>query len=166
MNLPYNPLSALIVRQYAIENIAESARRQGSHVAFTNGCFDILHPGHIDVIRNIKSRGFTTFVGVNSDRSVRELKGPKRPIQNEIDRASLVACIKYCSYVFIFDETRVDRLIRLIRPELWFKGGDYTVESLDQEEVKAANEVGAQIEIIPTMVKTSTSEIIKRIMEA
>lgn len=126
-------------------------------VVFTNGCFDILHRGHIEYLRTSKSYGTRLVVGLNSDRSVRELKGPTRPIHNEHDRKALLESLEFVDEVIIFDEPTPRELILRIKPDIITKGGDYTVDTV------VGHDLVNQVIIVPLVDTYSTSNIIKKI---
>lgn len=138
----------------------------GCTVILTNGCFDLLHYGHIQLLQTAKLQvkgSSTLVVGVNSDTSVQQLKGDKRPIIPEKQRLALIAALEVVDYCLIFNEKRCDQLIRTIRPNFWVKGGDYTLDTLDAGEREAAVAVKAQINIIPNEPNISTTAILQRI---
>ena len=135
---------------------------EGQRLVFTNGCFDLLHVGHVRYLQAARALGEALVVAVNSDASVRALKGPARPINPEHDRAEVLAALGCVDYVVIFDAERVTKLIREIRPHIYAKGGDYTVESLNAEELWALREVGADIQILPLVPGKSTSAMIEK----
>ena len=136
----------------------------GCTVVLTNGCFDILHYGHIQFLQSAKFKPETCrlVVGVNSDRSVKQLKGPTRPINSENHRLAVIASLECVDYCLIFNETRCDKLLRTIKPDLWVKGGDYTVATLDADEVAAAKAIKAEIKILPYEPGISTTSILSR----
>src|SRR5580693_8024349 len=123
-------------------------RHPGKTIVFTNGCFDILHAGHVRYLAAAKQLGDILVVGLNGDESVRELKGEGRPWNSQEDRAEVLAALEAVDYVIIFSEKRADNLLRQARPQVYAKGGDYTVNSLDPDEVVALKEIGAKIEIL------------------
>jgi rfaE bifunctional protein nucleotidyltransferase chain/domain len=135
----------------------------GKTIVFTNGCFDILHAGHVRYLAAAKQLGDILVVGLNGDASVRELKGEGRPLNRQEDRAEVIAALGAVDYVVIFDEKRVDTLLREVRPRVYAKGGDYSRNSLDPVEVAALKEIGAKIEILPLVPGKSTSKIIEAI---
>ena len=135
----------------------------GKTIVFTNGCFDILHAGHVRYLEAAKQLGDILVVALNGDASVRELKGEGRPLNSQEDRAEVLAALGAVDYVIIFEEKRVDNLLRQVRPRVYAKGGDYTVNSLDPEEVAALREIGAKIEILPLVPGKSTSKLIQAI---
>jgi rfaE bifunctional protein nucleotidyltransferase chain/domain len=135
----------------------------GKTIVFTNGCFDILHAGHVRYLAAAKRLGDILVVGLNGDASVRELKGEGRPLNSQEDRAEVMAALEAVDYVIIFGEKRVDHLLREVRPRVYAKGGDYTANSLDPDEVAALKEIGAKIEILPWVPGKSTSKLVATI---
>jgi D-beta-D-heptose 7-phosphate kinase/D-beta-D-heptose 1-phosphate adenosyltransferase len=140
----------------------DADRFAGRTIVFTNGVFDILHAGHVQLLRRAKSLGDVLVVGVNSDASTRRLKGPSRPINSERDRVALVAALDAVDYAVVFDEDTPAELIRAFRPHIHVKGGDYTPESLPEAAV--VHEVGGRIEILPFVEGRSTTSVIDRIV--
>jgi D-glycero-beta-D-manno-heptose 1-phosphate adenylyltransferase len=138
-------------------------RHPGQTIVFTNGCFDILHTGHVRYLSAAKQLGDILVVGLNGDASVRELKGEGRPLNSEEDRAEVMAALEAVDYVVIFGEKRADTLLRQVRPQIYVKGGDYTVTSLDRDEVTARREIGAKIEILPLVPGKSTTKLMETI---
>lgn len=135
-------------------------------IVLTNGCFDILHVGHVRMMLEIKREyGYRAFVivGINSDESVKALKGPTRPINPEVDRAEVVAGLQSVDCVTIFRDARVNHLLELIQPDVWVKGGDYTIETLDPIELQAAKNHSVEIKLLPLVQGKSTTGIISRI---
>lgn len=139
------------------------ARRQldGARVVFTNGCFDILHAGHIAFLNQAKALGDVLVVGVNSDESVRRVKGPGRPVNALDDRLRVLAALSAVDHVVVFGDVTADRLLRELRPDVFVKGGDYAVADIPERPV--AEELGARIEILPYVADRSTSGLIERI---
>src|SRR5256885_1175283 len=134
----------------------------GKKLVFTNGCFDLLHVGHVRYLQQARALGDALLIAVNGDASVRALKGPSRPINGESDRAEVLAALACVDYVTIFHTERVTDLVRAIRPQVYAKGGDYTVASLDPTEGAALEEVGADIRILPLVPGKSTTTIIEK----
>jgi rfaE bifunctional protein nucleotidyltransferase chain/domain len=132
-------------------------------IVFTNGCFDLLHVGHVRYLAAAKQLGDILVVGLNSDASVRQLKGPDRPINSESDRAEVLAALAVVDHVVIFHEMRVSRLVTILRPDIYVKGGDYSVDNLDRGEVDALRSVGAEIRIVPLVPGRSTTRLIEAI---
>ena len=144
---------------------SESQRLQseGKRIIATNGCFDILHVGHVRYLAAAKGLGDVLIVGLNGDESVRKLKGPGRPVNREQDRAEVLAAVESVDYVAIFTETRATKFLAAARPAVYVKGGDYTAETLDATERGALERTGTKIEIIPFEQGYSTSELFEKI---
>lgn len=140
-------------------------RHRSKTVVFTNGCFDILHVGHVRSLQAARELGDLLVVGLNSDESVRALKGAGRPFNPEADRAEVLAALESVDYVVVFSEPRVTGLLQEIRPHIYAKGGDYSRDSLDQEEVQALRAIGTRIEILPLVPGKSTTNLIHLIHE-
>jgi rfaE bifunctional protein nucleotidyltransferase chain/domain len=136
-------------------------RDEGKHLVFTNGCFDILHVGHVRYLQRARALGDTLLVAINSDASVRELKGAGRPIMNEQERAELLAALSAVDYVTIFDDISPRALIAEVLPDVLVKGGDYSLDEIHgREEVEAA---GGRVLSLPFIEGASTSSLIERI---
>jgi D-beta-D-heptose 7-phosphate kinase / D-beta-D-heptose 1-phosphate adenosyltransferase len=136
-------------------------RERGQRIVFTNGCFDILHRGHITYLSQSKSLGDILIVGLNSDGSVQRLKGAERPINNLEDRAQVLAALSCVDHVVPFEEDTPSELIRLVRPDIFVKGGDYTRETLPEASLVEA--LGGEVYLMPYVSDRSTSGIIERI---
>jgi rfaE bifunctional protein nucleotidyltransferase chain/domain len=136
-------------------------RHDGKQLVFTNGCFDILHVGHVRYLRSARELGDALVVAINSDRSVRELKGAGRPIMNEQERAEMLAALGAVDYVTVFDDTSPRSLIAEVLPDILVKGGDYKPEEIHgREETEAA---GGRVLSLPFVEGASTSSIIERV---
>src|SRR5437763_12463660 len=135
-------------------------RTKGKKIVATNGCFDLLHGGHVRYLAAARALGDILVVGLNGDQSVRELKGADRPINNERDRAEVLAALESVDLVVIFPELRATHLLELVRPNVYAKGGDYTPETLNPEERAVLDRIGAAIQIIPYEREYSTSRMI------
>ena len=144
---------------------AESGRlrSESQRVVATNGCFDILHVGHVRYLTAARKLGDVLVVGLNGDDSVRQLKGEGRPVNLEQDRAEVLAALESVDYVTIFPEKRATNFLRAAAPAVYAKGGDYTADTLDPEERAVLDEFGTRIEIIPFEKGYSTSELLTRI---
>ena len=142
---------------------AEQLRAGGKQIVATNGCFDLLHAGHIRYLKAARARGDVLVVGLNGDQSVHKLKGPGRPINNESDRAEVLAALESVDLVAIFPELRATRFIELVRPDVYVKGGDYSSETLDNEERTVLKKIGAKIDIVPFEQGYSTSALINHL---
>jgi len=134
----------------------------GKKLVFTNGCFDLLHVGHVRYLQAARALGDALLVAVNGDASVRALKGPTRPINSEQDRAEVLAALACVDFVTLFHTERVTELVRTIRPQIYAKGGDYTVESLDPGERGALQDAGAEIRILSLVPGKSTTATIAK----
>lgn len=140
----------------------EAARAQGRRVVLTNGVFDLLHRGHIEYLHNSAALGDLLVVAVNSDASVRVLKGPSRPLNAEADRAYALASLRCVAATFVFAGPRLAAEIRALRPDVYTKAGDYTIETLDASEREALLAVGAEIRIMPFIAGHSTTGLIAK----
>ena len=141
----------------------EAWRRDGKKVVWTNGCFDIFHAGHVRALETAREQGDVLIVGVNSDRSVRELKGEGRPLCDENDRCAVLSALESVTRVLVFDGMRCDRELAALKPDVWTKSGDYTPESLDPAEREAVLANGGEIKITPLIPGISTSLLVKKI---
>jgi rfaE bifunctional protein nucleotidyltransferase chain/domain len=151
----------MLVNLELATSISEEAKAQGKKVVFTNGCFDILHLGHITYLQKAKQLGDILIVGVNTDASVRRLKGPTRPVNSQNDRAVVLAALKSVDYTVLFDEDTPLELIKTLQPSVLVKGGDYTIET-----IVGANEVlsnGGEVLTIDFVEGKSTTSIIKKL---
>ena len=138
-------------------------RAEGKRVAATNGCFDILHVGHVRYLAAARKLGDVLVVGLNGDDSVRQLKGEGRPVNREQDRAEVLTALESVDYVTIFPEKRATNFLRAAQPAVYAKGGDYTTTTLHPEERAILEQFGTRIEIIPFEKGYSTSELLTRI---
>ncbi|MCX7971120.1 MAG: D-glycero-beta-D-manno-heptose 1-phosphate adenylyltransferase [Negativicutes bacterium] len=136
-------------------------RRKGQSVVFTNGCFDILHAGHVRYLQAARQMGDCLIVGLNSDSSVRRLKGPERPVNGQEDRAEVLAGLAAVDAVVIFEQDTPVDLVRKIQPDWYVKGGDYRIEQLPEAPVVAA--YGGRTVLIPEVAGRSTTNIIKKL---
>jgi len=140
-------------------------RAAGKKLVATNGCFDLLHVGHVRYLKAARALGDALAVGLNSDRSVRELKGKRRPVTRERDRAEILAALECVDLVAIFPEVRAMKFIAASEPNIYVKGGDYTAETLNEEERELLKQIGAEIRIIPFEAGYSTSGLLEQICE-
>jgi rfaE bifunctional protein nucleotidyltransferase chain/domain len=138
-------------------------RADGKKIVATNGCFDLLHVGHVRYLEAARARGDVLVVGVNGDQSVHELKGPGRPITSERDRAAVLAALESVDLVVIFPELRATRFIELAAPDVYVKGGDYTSGTLNTEEQTALQKIGSKIDILPFEKGYSTSGLLEKL---
>lgn len=135
-------------------------------MVWTNGCFDLLHTGHVRSLRDARNLGDILIVGVNSDRSVRAIKGPLRPVVGQDDRAELLAALECVDYVTVFDESDPVRVLSLLRPDIHCKGADYAEGRRPVPERDVVLRYGGRIEFLPIHEGLSTSGLIKRICQA
>ncbi|MEY2585813.1 MAG: D-glycero-beta-D-manno-heptose 1-phosphate adenylyltransferase [Verrucomicrobiota bacterium] len=143
--------------------IASELRASGRKLAFTNGCFDLLHVGHVRYLAAARALGDALLVAINGDASVQALKGAGRPINRAADRAEVVAALECVDHVVIFQEVRATALLEQVRPAIYVKGGDYTPETLDPEEKRALEKMGAEIRIVPFEAGYSTSSLLRKV---
>jgi rfaE bifunctional protein nucleotidyltransferase chain/domain len=149
----------------ADELITERAHLQaaGKRLVFTNGCFDLLHVGHVRYLQAARALGDALAVAVNADESVRVLKGAGRPLNPADERAEVLAALECVDYVTIFAEARATRLLGAVRPHIYAKGGDYRLETLHAEERAALEQAGAEIRFLPMTPGRSTSRLIEAV---
>lgn len=144
----------------------DARRREGRRVVLTNGVFDLLHTGHLYYLQQARRLGDALIIALNADASVRVLKGPARPVQNEEQRAYALGALGCVDAVVIFREPRLTAEIRALQPDVYCKAGDYTLEKLNSEERVALETVGARIEFLPFLAGFSTTNLIARIRAA
>ncbi|MFM7804079.1 MAG: adenylyltransferase/cytidyltransferase family protein [Verrucomicrobiota bacterium] len=152
-----------IIRPEEFPAWRESTRASGRVWVATNGCFDLLHAGHVAYLELARSLGDALLVGLNGDSSVRELKGPTRPLNAEADRARVLAALECVSAVVVFPEKRAVRFLSEARPDLYVKGGDYTLDTIDQDERRAVESGGGRIVFLPFLPGRSTTGLVARI---
>lgn len=150
-----------VVNKEEIIDIVKNLKKENKKTVFTNGCFDILHVGHVRYLKASKKCGDVLIVGVNSDSSVRNLKGPTRPINNENDRAEIVSELGFVDYVVLFSENSPAKLLEEIKPDIYTKGADYTLETLPEAPVAIKNNI--KVEFINLVEGKSTTNTIKAI---
>lgn len=150
-----------IVSEIQLTSLLSQYGAQKKTVVFTNGCFDILHAGHVRYLTAAKELGDILIIGLNSDSSVAALKGPTRPVNCEDDRAEVIAGLQAVDHVVIFSDATAERLVTLIKPDIYVKGGDYTIEQLPEARIAAA--YGGRTVLIPEVPGRSSSNIIKKI---
>jgi rfaE bifunctional protein nucleotidyltransferase chain/domain len=138
-------------------------QKRGIKLVMTNGCFDILHRGHASYLMKARAFGGALLLAINSDNSVRQLKGPSRPVNNEFDRAYLLSCLPFIDAVVVFNTAKCTGIIDKIKPDVYVKGADYTLNTMDQEEKKALEKVGTEIRFIEFVDGYSSSKIIEKI---
>lgn len=145
-----------------LTEISAKLRREDRRLVVTNGCFDLLHVGHVRYLQAARVLGDVLAVGVNGDASVRSLKGDGRPLNNEQARAEVLAALGCVDYVVIFQEVRATEFLEQVRPAIYVKGGDYKAETLNAEERAVLEKAGAEIRIVPFEPGYSTTALIDR----
>ena len=141
----------------------EDLRRRGGTLVATNGCFDLLHRGHVSYLQQARLLGDALLVGLTSDANVRRLKGPGRPVNREDDRAAVVAALESVDAVFVFPELDARHFLEAVRPDIYAKGGDYTMETINQGERRLLEKLGVKIIILPAVPGQSTSATLQRL---
>lgn len=138
-------------------------REAGKKLVVTNGCFDFLHVGHVTCLESARALGDALLVGLNGDASVRELKGPGRPVNPEADRATVLTALASVDAVCIFTEKRALRLLAAAQPDIYVKGGDYTPDTLDPDERRTVEQAGGKVIILPVVPGKSTTALLQKI---
>ncbi|MAH50977.1 ADP-heptose synthase [Candidatus Pacearchaeota archaeon] len=136
--------------------------RQWKLVA-TNGCFDVVHRGHVEYLRQAKELGDILLVGLNSDESIKLLKGENRPINDQEDRAVVLSAFEFVDYIYIFNEKRASNFLKLARPDVYCKAGDYSLETLDESEKCMLNLCGTEVVFLPLVEGRSSTKTIERL---
>jgi rfaE bifunctional protein nucleotidyltransferase chain/domain len=155
-------MTKLVSMQDAI-TIRDSLRSAGKRVVFANGCFDVLHGGHVSYLADSRAQGDVLFVGVNSDASERGLKGPTRPVFSEDARVEILSAIRSVDYIVLFDEPMCDGLLRALRPDVHAKGTDYTADTIPEREI--ARELGIEVYIAGPPKENASRGVIAMILE-
>ncbi len=153
----------MLIDRNDVETFCDELRSRGNKIVFTNGCFDILHAGHVRYLTAAKTFGDVLIVGLNSDESVRRLKGNSRPINSQLDRAEVLSGLKAVDHVIIFGEQTAEALIAEVKPNVYVKGGDYTLDTLP--EAKIVQQFGGRVEFINLVAGRSTTNIVEKILE-
>ena len=159
-------MSFKIVELEDLSDRCEKLRSAGKKIVATNGCFDLLHVGHVRYLQAARALGDVLIVGLNGDGSVHELKGAGRPITTQGDRAEILAALACVDLVTIFPEIRATKFLAAVRPAVYVKGGDYTSETLDEEELTILKEIDAAIRLIPFETGYSTSGLVEQICKS
>lgn len=153
----------MIIPSDKVETFCAALREAGARVVFTNGCFDILHAGHVRYLNKAKSYGDVLVLGLNTDASVRENKGPARPINCEQDRAEVVGALRAVDYVVLFGERTAEAIIEKVHPDVYVKGADYEGKPLPEADVVAR--WGGRVVFVPMVAGRSTTHVIEKIQE-
>lgn len=151
----------MLINSQDIKEFCDILHRAHRKIVFTNGCFDIVHAGHVKYLQQAKACGDYLILGLNSDASVQGLKGPMRPLNNELDRAEVIGALKAVDAVVLFEEQTAEALIAKVKPDVYVKGGDYTLETLP--EAKIVQAYGGRVEFIDMVEGRSTTNIIEKI---
>jgi rfaE bifunctional protein nucleotidyltransferase chain/domain len=152
-----------IISRPELAQLGDTLRAAGKRIVFTNGCFDVLHVGHLRYLQQARELGDALVVGVNTDAGVRRLKGPQRPIVPEEERAELLAGLTCVDYVTLFDEPLPNETLSALRPQIHVKGGDYEAERLPETALVRA--MGGEVVIMPLVEGRSTTDVVRRILE-
>ena len=163
--LPTNDFPASSTSLEALRGIVAGLQAQGKTVVWTNGCFDIIHAGHVTYLMQAKREGDVLVVGLNSDESVRAVKGPDRPIVPEAERALILSALACVDYVTVFSENDVTGILEDLKPDVYAKGGDYTLETINQDERRLVEGYGGRIALIPGVDGRSTTHLVERLSE-
>ena len=150
-----------VITRNEAKNLVLELKKQNKTTVFTNGCFDILHIGHVRYLKESARFGDILIIGLNSDSSVKRLKGESRPINNESDRAELLSELGFVDYVVVFDEDTPQNLLDEIKPDVYTKGADYTLDTLPEAKTVLKN--GGRVEFINLVEGKSTTNVIKKI---
>jgi rfaE bifunctional protein nucleotidyltransferase chain/domain len=140
-----------------------NVRARGQRLVVTNGCFDVLHLGHVTYLEAARNLGDLLLIGVSGDQSVQQLKGANRPVNNEQDRAAVLAALESVNGVCIFAEKTATRFLSIAQPDIYVKGGDYTLETLNQEERRTVEGAGGKITLLPFVPGKSTTALLEKI---
>ena len=149
------------IAQKELNDVLNELRAEGKTIVTTNGCFDILHVGHVRYLEKAKELGDVLIIALNSDDSVRRLKGPNRPINNQNDRIEVLSALSFVDYIVLFDETSPADLLAFIKPDIHVKGADYSMETLP--ELKVIVENGGRVEFIELVEGKSTTSILEKL---
>jgi D-glycero-beta-D-manno-heptose 1-phosphate adenylyltransferase len=163
-NAPVN-FSEKIVSADKLPEWRKAIRASGRRLVVTNGCFDLLHLGHVTYLESARNQGDLLLVGVNGDAAVRQLKGPERPVNNESDRAAVLAALESVSAVSIFAEKTASRFLSTVQPDIYVKGGDYTIDTINQEERQIVEKAGGKIVLLSFVPGRSTTALLKKISQ-
>ncbi len=154
----------MLVQREDLRALIDTIHHAGKTVVTTNGCFDILHVGHVRYLEKTKTFGDFLIVLLNSDKSVKSIKGPSRPINNEMDRAEILSALRCVDYVVLFDEDSPRNLLDEMKPDVYTKGADYTMETLPEADIMKKN--GTRVEFIDFVEGKSTTKTIEKMKEA
>ena len=153
----------MVIDRKNIGNVVTTLKAEGKKIVFTNGCFDILHVGHVRYLKEAKALGDILILGLNSDSSVKSLKGSNRPINNESDRAEVLSALEAIDYVVIFDEKTAENIVGEVKPDIYAKGGDYSIDTLPEAKIVA--EHGGKTVLLQLVDGKSSTNIINKCKE-
>jgi D-beta-D-heptose 7-phosphate kinase/D-beta-D-heptose 1-phosphate adenosyltransferase len=156
--------SSAVLELNEVKQVVSLAKSVGKSIVFTNGCFDLIHGGHIEFLQQAKKQGDILILGINSDESVRAIKGAGRPIKSQGERANILSALQDVDYITIFNEETPESLIREIRPDVLVKGDDYKLEDVVGREIVEG--YGARVALIPIVKGLSTSRTVDKILQA
>jgi rfaE bifunctional protein nucleotidyltransferase chain/domain len=154
-----------IISQDGLGAWRAALRAQKKKLVVTNGCFDVLHLGHVVYLQSARNLGDALLVGVNADAAVRELKGAGRPVNTENDRLAILAALESVTGVCLFAEPTATRFLSAAQPDIYVKGGDYTLETINQDERRAVEQAGGKILFIPYVPGKSTTSLLQKILK-
>lgn len=163
--MPTNDLPSASTPLEELRDIVAGLKAQGKTVVWTNGCFDIIHAGHVTYLAQARRQGDVLVVGLNSDESVQAVKGPNRPIVPEAERALILSAFACVDYVTVFAEDDVTSILTALKPDVYAKGGDYTLETINQDERRLVEGYGGRIALIPGVDNRSTTNLVERLSE-
>ena len=152
----------MLIDRNDVASFCDELKLRGKQIVFTNGCFDIIHAGHVRYLTTAKNFGDVLIVGLNTDESVRRLKGDSRPINNQLDRAEVLLGLKAVDHVIFFGEATAENLIAEVKPNIYVKGGDYTLDTLP--EAKIVQQFGGRVELVNLVAGRSTTNIVEKIL--
>jgi D-glycero-beta-D-manno-heptose 1-phosphate adenylyltransferase len=155
-----------ILSSEAVSRWRSQIRERGKRLVVTNGCFDLLHAGHVTYLEEARSQGDALLVGVNNDAAVKELKGPTRPVNSERDRALVIAALQSVDAVLIFCERDAVDFLRQVQPDVYVKGGDYTLDTINQDERRLVESMGGRIALLPHVAGKSTTALLDKMSKA
>jgi rfaE bifunctional protein nucleotidyltransferase chain/domain len=157
--------AAKVVSLEEAQRRVEEWRGEGKRIAYANGCFDLLHVGHVRTLESAKREADVLVVGVNGDESARRLKGPGRPVMREAERAEIVGALACVDLVVVFPELTSMGVLEALRPEVWVKGGDYALDSVNQEERAYVESYGGRVALGERVAGASTTDVVARVRQ-
>ena len=156
-------INSRIVSENELKCLVQEAKSKNKKIVWTNGCFDILHIGHVQYLESARNLGDLLIVGVNSDSSTRQLKGKNRPVIPQAERAAIIAALRCVDFVTIFDEISPSMLLKSLKPDIFVKGGDYSPDTINRAEREEIESYGGIVKILPKVDAISTTSIITRL---